>query len=446
MKIVVSPTSTTDVSNPLNILGSEGVGDETPTPNAPVIAFKLLESRLHAPDPRSAEGGAPTGTPDGELMTTDPPPRPLPMLRAMIDALDRDLLQIAAHRMALVGEIATYKRLHGLRVRDPQREREVLVDRCRRAEELGLPPGEIESIFRLLLRASRDHQAALRAEVAPDAKSRTVAVIGGRGQIGGVVVRLFGDLGHRVLVADVDTDLRPVEAAAAADVAVVSVPIDVTEEVIRAVGPHVREDALLMDVTSVKQAPVAAMLASTRASVLGTHPMFGPSVHTLQGQRIVLCRARGDAWADWAAQAFAARGLVITETTPEQHDRAMSVVQVLTHFQTQVLGLTLARLGLPIEETLRFTSPAYLLELYVAARHFAQSPGLYGPIEMRNPRTGEVTEAFGNAARELAAVLAEGDQPAFDAVFAEVRRFFGPFTDEALEQSSFLIDRIVERA
>jgi hypothetical protein len=26
-----------------------------------------------------------------------------------------------------------------------------------------------------------------------------------------------------------------------------------------------------------------------------------------------------------------------------------------------------------------------------------------------------------------------------------VRAFFGPFTDEALEQSSFLIDRIVER-
>jgi chorismate mutase/prephenate dehydrogenase len=77
---------------------------------------------------------------------------------------------------------------------------------------------------------------------------------------------------------------------------------------------------------------------------------------------------------------------VITETTPADHDRAMSVVQVLTHFQTQVLGVTLARLGVPLDETLRFTSPAYLIELYVAARHFAQSPARYGPIEMRNPR------------------------------------------------------------
>jgi prephenate dehydrogenase len=195
----------------------------------------------------------------------------------------------------------------------------------------------------------------------------------------------------------------------------------------------------------VKAGPVAAMLASTRASVVGTHPMFGPSVHSLQGQRVVLCRARGDAWARWVADVLSARGLVITEATPEQHDRAMSVVQVLTHFQTQVLGLTLARAGLSLEETLRFTSPAYLLELYVTARHFAQSPALYGSIEMRNPRTPEVTAAFGDAAGDLAAILASGDQTAFDGVFDEVRRFFGGFTDEALEQSSFLIDRLVER-
>jgi chorismate mutase / prephenate dehydrogenase len=363
----------------------------------------------------------------------------------MIDALDRELLQIAARRMSLVAEIAAYKREHGLRVRDAAREREILADRAHRAEALGLPRGEMESIFRLLLRASRDQQAALRAEVPEDAEPRTVAIIGGRGRIGALLADLFGDLGHRVLVADVDTELRPAEAAAAADVTVVSVPIDVTDAVIREVGPHVREDALLMDVTSVKEGPVRAMLESTRGSVVGTHPMFGPSVHTVQGQRIVVCRARGDAWADWVVSTLAARGLVVTETTAERHDRAMSVVQVLTHFQTQVLGVTLARLGVPLDETLRFTSPAYLLELYVAARHFAQSPTLYGPIEMRNPRTREVTAAFESAAAELGAILGKGDQAAFDAMFAEVRAFFGPFTDEALEQSSFLIDRIVER-
>ena len=376
----------------------------------------------------------------------EPHARSLAVLRATIDALDRELLQLTARRMAVVAEVAAYKRAHGMRVRDPAREREVLAERTRDAAELGLPVGEVEAIFRLLLRASREHQSALRAEVPPGEPPRTIAIVGGHGRIGRVMTRLFGDLGHRVLVADLDTETTAAEAAAEADVVVVSVPIDATEAVIAAVGPHVRDDALLMDVTSVKRAPVDAMLAATRASVVGTHPMFGASVHSLQGQRVVLCRARGDAWADWLARTLTARGLVVTEATPAHHDRVMAVVQVLTHFQTQVLGLTLARAGLPLDETLRFTSPAYLLELYVAARHFAQSPALYGPLEMRNPELGAVTDAFRGAAAELAEVLRTGDQAAFEGVFDEVRTFFGAFTETALEQSSHLIDRIVERS
>jgi chorismate mutase/prephenate dehydrogenase len=378
-------------------------------------------------------------------MIDDATPRPLPVLRAMVDVLDRDLLQIVARRMALVGEIAAYKRQHALRIRDAPREREILDDRCRRAEEMGLPRGEMESLFRVLMRASRDHQASLRAELPYDTTPRTVAVIGGHGGMGAIMVRMFGDLGHQVIVSDVGTPLTAEDAASVADVVVVSVPIDATEEVIRAVGPRLREDALLMDVTSIKEAPVAAMLASTRASVVGTHPMFGPNVHSLQGQRVVVCRARGDTWADWVAHMLQARGLTVQETTPDQHDRVMAVVQVLTHFQTQVLGLTLARLGTSLEETLRFTSPAYLMELYVTARHFDQSADLYGPIEMRNPATGRVTSAFGAATAEVAEILAAGDRERFRGLFAEVRDFFGPFTHEALEQSSFLIDRLVER-
>ena len=91
----------------------------------------------------------------------------------------------------------------------------MLRDRHERARELGLPSEEIESIFRLLMRSSRDHQAALRAEVPMDAASYTVAIIGGHGRIGRVMARLFGDLGHRLLLVDTDTDLRAEMAQAA---------------------------------------------------------------------------------------------------------------------------------------------------------------------------------------------------------------------------------------
>ena len=373
--------------------------------------------------------------------------RPLSVLRAMLDALDSDVLQLLSRRMGVVAEIAGYKRQHAVRIRDLAREREVLAERKARAAELGLPPSVIESIWRLLMLASRDHQASLRAEVPTDEAPKTIAILGGRGGMGQLFQRMFADLGHAVVIADVDTELTNVEAARAADVVVVSVPIRATEAVIREVGPHLRSDALLMDLTSIKQMPLKVMMEATEASgasVIGAHPMFGPGVHTFQGQRVVLCKGRGDAWWSWAVQMFRARGFNVSEASAEHHDRMMAVVQVLNHYQTQVLGLALSRLGIPLEDSLAFTSPAYLLETYVAARHFAQSPELYGAIEMMNPETKMVTRTFRQSADEIAEILRDGDQARFSAVFSEVSAFFGEFKEEAQEQSGFLIDRLIE--
>lgn len=372
-------------------------------------------------------------------------PRPLSELRTEIDALDRELLELLQRRTEIVTQVAAYKRQHRVGIRDFERERQVLQGRRVIAESLGLNGGVIESIYRLIMLASRDYQASLKVEVPPDMEAKRIAVIGGAGQMGGLLVRLFRELGHEVTTADIGTIPSAQDVASTADVVVVSVPIEVTEQVIREVGPCVQKDALLMDITSIKQAPIETMLASTQASVVGTHPMFGPGVHSLQGQRVVLCPGRGDAWQQWVQATFAARGLQVTVTSAAQHDRAMALVQVLTHFQTQVLGLALSRLKIPLAESLAFTSPAYLMELYVAARHFAQAPELYGPIEMLNPMTKTITDTFRAAADEVSEILQQRDQTRFNAMFEEVRTFFGDFTTEALEQSSFLIDRLVER-
>ena len=380
------------------------------------------------------------------MTTPSTSPTTLDQLRAQIDRVDDEILLLLARRMAIVTEIAQAKRERNGAVRDEQRETAVLAQRRARALELGMLPDFIESMYRLIMWASREYQSTLLAGVPLHTETKTVAIVGGNGQLGRRLAELFQELGHRVLIADLDTALSAREAAEQADVTVIAVPISVTERVIAEVGPHVPEHGLLMDITSIKGPPLAAMLAATRASVVGTHPMFGPGVHTFQGQRVVLCRGRGDAWTAWVEQNLRARGLVITEASAEEHDRAMATVQVLTHYQTQVLGLTLSNLGAPLAEGLKFTSPAYLMELYVAARHFAQDPALYGPIEMENPLTAHVTETFRKAAETVETLLTSKNQLGFDAMFAEVRAFFGAFSEEATEKSKFMIDRLVERS
>ncbi len=370
----------------------------------------------------------------------------LDSIRDRLDALDARLVDLLAERAALASGAAEAKARDGLPLYDRAREQELLEAVERRAAARGLSPGLAADVMGRLLAESARVQAEWNRRRGSGGTPRRIAIVGGTGGMGRLFHRFFRDLGHEVLAAGLDTALRPVEAAARADVVLVSVPIEATEAAIAEVGPAVREGGLLCDLTSVKAVPVRAMLrAAPRAEVVGTHPMFGPSVRSLRGQTVVLCPARGEAGLAWLRAALASQGAVVKVTDPETHDRMMAVVQVLTHFSTIALGGALRRNGVDVPESLTFTSPIYRLELTMVGRLFAQDPGLYAEIEMRNPETPRVLEALRESSSRLAEIVARGDRAAFVAEFEETRRFLGPFTARALSESTALVELLVTR-
>ena len=115
-----------------------------------------------------------------------------------------------------------------------------------------------------------------------------IGIIGGTGGIGRWFAAFFEKEGHTVHVSGRDTGLRPAQMAEACPVVIVSVPIGVTEAVIREMGPHMKKDSLLMDLTSLKAGPVRAMLEASASEVIGLHPLFGPGVPVPGGAE---CRA-----------------------------------------------------------------------------------------------------------------------------------------------------------
>ena len=102
---------------------------------------------------------------------------------------------------------------------------------------------------------------------------QTISIVGGRGKMGSLFAEGFVDEGYEVLVSDAGCT-NNIKLAEQGDVVIISVPLKKTEEVIRQVGPHVRERALLTDLSSVKMKPVAAMLQHSQAEIIGGHPLF----------------------------------------------------------------------------------------------------------------------------------------------------------------------------
>ena len=81
---------------------------------------------------------------------------------------------------------------------------------------------------------------------------KIIAIIGGKGKMGRRFSSIFEKEGYEVIVSDLETDITNKDAASKADVVIVSVPIRKTIDVIKEIGPSVREGALITDFTSVK--------------------------------------------------------------------------------------------------------------------------------------------------------------------------------------------------
>ncbi|MDD4254737.1 MAG: prephenate dehydrogenase/arogenate dehydrogenase family protein [Methanofollis sp.] len=272
-----------------------------------------------------------------------------------------------------------------------------------------------------------------------------IGIIGGRGGMGTLFSRIFSDAGHEVLVSGRATPLSNADLVRACEVVIVSVPIRSTVPVIREIAPLLSGDQLLCDFTSLKAASVAAML-ETRADVLGLHPMFGPSVSSLQNQTIVACPARvAPGRADVLLAVFREAGAKVTTMDPLEHDRLMAVVQGLTHFTTLSLAGAMRRLSVDLPALLSVTSPVYQIEMAVIGRILGQDPGLYGPILGENPAVPEVLDAFEAAAAEVRGAVESGDDEVFARLFNKDAAFFADYIPHATEDSEALIRCLAEK-
>jgi chorismate mutase/prephenate dehydrogenase len=365
-------------------------------------------------------------------------------LRREIDAIDEQVVDLLARRHGKVHAAMAIKKTAGLPVYHPAREEDLISQRRRQAAHAGLDPDHVEELYRCILRQSRMRQTvhAARSGVRPGAK---VLVIGGRGQMGQYFARWFGEAGYEVRVLDTEDWPRVRELCDAIDLALVSVPIHSTASVISQLGPWLPAACVLADITSVKQGPVAAMLAAHAGPVLGLHPLFGPSTSSMDQQIVVACPAREPGACQWVLDQLTSWGNIVMPLEAKAHDEVMDLVQAVRHFATFAFGRFLARRRVNLARTLEFSSPIYRLELGMVGRLFAQDASLYADIIFASPERRAVLQEFIASVASAQALLAAGDVEEFCREFRQVAEWFGPFCEQAMRESTFLIDKLVER-
>lgn len=368
----------------------------------------------------------------------------LEALRRKIDEIDLGIIKLLADRQSQVEEMVALKKAHNLPVHHPAREEDMISERRSLGSKMGLDPDYLEELFRGVMRRSRVGQTDSISRTGVRAGAR-ILIVGGTRGMGRYFHDWFNRSGYEVRSMG-SKDWGSIESLCRdIELAIISVPIDSTESVVNRIAPYLPPLCILADLTSIKERPMKVMLEAHKGPVLGLHPLFGPTTSSMDKQIIAATPGRDALACKWLIDQLSAWGAVVVQAEPKEHDDAMAIVQALRHFATFIFGRFLFRRKVDLFRTLEFSSPIYRLELGMVGRLFAQDPALYSEIIFASPERRTLIKDYIASMTESLKMVEKGDKAEFNRQFKKIAEWFGPFSEQAMRESTFLIEKLIER-
>ncbi len=278
------------------------------------------------------------------------------------------------------------------------------------------------------------------------ATTHTVGIIGGRGRTGSQFARILRKAGFRVSVTGQADAHRNPALIATCDILIFALPLSRSAAFISELARHAtRRDQLVLDVSSLKEHEVKAMLAFP-GEVIGMHPLFGPSTDP-DGERVILCPARAkQVTIRSLRQLLAKAGLKTTVMSPIEHDRLMATVQAIPHLKSFFIADVLRAGKTDLKKTLSLCTPIYEHEFNIVGRFLDDHADLYMPIIFRNPRILPVLRNMRDIIDSYIDIAEKRDFIRAENRYAACKRFFKPFLTRARNRSELCIRALLSNS
>ncbi len=271
-----------------------------------------------------------------------------------------------------------------------------------------------------------------------------IGIIGGKGVMGEWLNNFFINAGFKVAISDIQTELSNIELVKTCKIIILSTPLKDAVTISKQIGKDLKPDQILMDICSQKEEILDTMLKYSESEVVGIHPMFGPSIHSLKNQNIVLCKGRGDNGFLWINKLFSSAGANISILNAIDHDKHMAIVQSLTHFLSICFAKTLQKMGLHPKDLFNSSTPVFKINSDIIGRLFAQDPALYATLIGSNKYADQCLKVFSESLEETKQkIIIDSHENATDYI-AEIGNFLGTYKNEAMDRSNKFLNIIFE--
>lgn len=239
---------------------------------------------------------------------------------------------------------------------------------------------------------------------------------------------------HRHYVRSDGTSDYELPSINSGDWLVFAIPVHVLSTVVGNVCSRITSSCLLIDFSSVKEAPlnIIKSAAPEFVEIVGAHPLFGPLISSPVGQIIALTTMRSSRhqFVESVKRMFQHAGLIITSIGATEHDEAMAYVQALTHFAYLAFSQTIVSGRKTFSELSKLRTPPFHFLSAFAGRVLAGAPATYVNIQ-RTSAASEVRKKFINACSKLDAAFDASDLTVGINAFEEIRH---PLSGSEIQQ------------
>ena len=273
-----------------------------------------------------------------------------------------------------------------------------------------------------------------------------IILFGAKGEIGKIFCKKFKEAGCKVLgVEKEDGAEKWLAKIKEAQMVCLCVPIASSPALAEKITPHLTENQIFSDFTSVKNAVLEKMQKS-KASIISVHPMFG-KLKKITGQKILLlpvrCKKNQITKLKKLYKSFQLEVYVLEKW--QEHDNYMSLIQALLHFSQICLLETIKENKLDIKTILAVCSPIYKINFSIITRILPRNPELYAHILMDNEHSVAMLEMFLEKIKKQLDLVKKKKTKEYIKNFHNNRKFLAKTPKEAKalqDLSAFLIQEM----
>ncbi len=269
---------------------------------------------------------------------------------------------------------------------------------------------------------------------------KRITIIGGSGGMGKVFGKFFQDNGFVVTFyarnedklkkaateLNVNFEHSLEKSVENADMVMISIPINSTPDMIRKVGPFLKKNALIFDITSLKHAVIKALTEikdTFPVNCISLHPMFGPGISDMKNYVMMVLKVGGtdqyEQVINELLELFRSDGLIITETLPEVHDKRIALTLGVPHMFNILFLNLLKSSNESLNELTKFTGTTFLLQKVFAESIIQREMEMFGEIQMENQEFLKILELFENLLHKYKKIIEEKNVIGFNELFSQ---------------------------